>query len=112
MSSEIYYVRYCDWKIDCLDNALLLFILKRNGVHGWMDDDDNFDKFLTNRVSKGRDNSASKIAKKETLEEVVFVESAFKIRCHIVKKTLLHIAFSAILPAGNSPLFIFEIGKI
>ena len=27
---------------------------------------------------------------------------AFNIRCHIVKNTLLHIAFSAILPAGNN----------
>ena len=41
---------------------------------------------------------AGKIAK--TLEEWVFVESAYNMRCHIVKNTLLHIAFSAILPAG------------
>ena len=30
----------------------------------------------------------------------VFVESAFNMRCHIVKNALLHIVFSAILPAG------------
>ena len=35
-----------------------------------------------------------------TLEEGVFVESALKMQCHIHKNTLLHIAFSAILPAG------------
>ena len=33
--------------------------------------------------------------------EGVFVESAFNMRCHIVKNTLLHIAFSAILLAGK-----------
>ena len=37
---------------------------------------------------------------KRTLEEGVFVESAFNMRCHIVKNTLPHIDFSAILPAG------------
>ena len=37
---------------------------------------------------------------KVTLEEGVSVESALKIQCHIHTDTLLHIAFSAILPAG------------
>ena len=32
--------------------------------------------------------------------EGVFVESAFNMQCHMVKNTLLHIAFSAIVPAG------------
>ena len=40
---------------------------------------------------------AGKILKKVTLEEGVFVESAFNMRCHIVKNTLLHTAFSATL---------------
>ena len=38
--------------------------------------------------------------KKVTLEEWVFVEWAFNMRCHIFQNTLLHTAFSAILPAG------------
>ena len=41
-----------------------------------------------------------------TLEEGVFVESAFNMRCHIVKNTLLHTAFSVILPAGKVYIFI------
>ena len=35
------------------------------------------------------------------MEEGVFVESAFNMRYHIAKNTLLHIAFCAILPAGH-----------
>ena len=38
---------------------------------------------------------------KVTLEEGVFVESEFNMQCHIHKNTLLHIALSAILPAGK-----------
>ena len=41
---------------------------------------------------------------KVTLEEWVVVESAFNMRCHIVKNTLLHTAFSANLPAGKSSI--------
>ena len=37
---------------------------------------------------------------KVTMKEGVFIESAFNMRCHIVKNTLLHIAFSAIILAG------------
>ena len=40
---------------------------------------------------------------KVTLEEGFFIESAFNMRCHIVKNTLLQVAFSAILPAGILP---------
>ena len=32
---------------------------------------------------------------------VIFVQSAFNIQCHIIQNTLLHTAFSAILPAGD-----------
>ena len=32
----------------------------------------------------------------------VFVESAFDMQCHFIKNTLLHTAFSAHLPGGNS----------
>ena len=39
-------------------------------------------------------------SRQKTLEEGVFVESAFNMRCHVVKNTLPHTAFSAILPAG------------
>jgi len=35
------------------------------------------------------------------LKECVFVNTALKIQCHIVKKTLLQTAFSAILPTRN-----------
>ena len=38
---------------------------------------------------------------KRNTEEVSFVESAFDMKCHIGKNTLLHTAFSTILPAGN-----------
>jgi len=41
-----------------------------------------------------------KIAKIQS-KECVFVNSAFKLQCHIVKNTLLHTAFSAILPTGS-----------
>jgi len=41
-----------------------------------------------------------KIAKKSSLNECVFVNSALKIQRHIVKNTLLQTAFSAILPTG------------
>jgi len=34
-------------------------------------------------------------------EECVFVNSALKIPCHVVKNTLLQTAFSAILPTGR-----------
>jgi len=34
------------------------------------------------------------------VQEYVFVTSAFKIQCHIVKNALLQTAFSAILPTG------------
>jgi len=37
---------------------------------------------------------------KNSLKEWVFVNSALKIQCHIVKNTLLQTAFSAILPIG------------
>ena len=37
---------------------------------------------------------------KVTSEEWVFIKLALNIQCHIVKNTLLHTAFSAILPAG------------
>jgi len=50
-----------------------------------------------------------KIAKKQSegvrlcsLKECVYVNSAFKIRCQIVKNTLLQIAFSAICPLGSN----------
>jgi len=36
-----------------------------------------------------------------SLNEYVFVDSALKIQCHIVKNTLLHITFSAIFPTGE-----------
>ena len=45
---------------------------------------------------------AKSLKSNTTLEEGVFVESAFNMRCHIVNNTLFHIAFSAILPAGNA----------
>ena len=47
-------------------------------------------------------NPAGKIAKKYTPEEWVFVESAFNVQSHIAKNTLLHTAFSVILPAGKA----------
>ena len=57
--------------------------------------------FLQNTLQKKVPRcAAGKIAKKVTLEEGVSVESAFNMWCHIVKNTLLHIAFSEILPAG------------
>ena len=50
---------------------------------------------------------------KSTMEEGVFVESAFDLRCHIVKNKLLYVAFSAILLAGKQPIFCtFQEGKI
>jgi len=42
--------------------------------------------------------------KKNSLSECVFVNSALKIQCHIVKNTLLHTAFSAILPTAKSKI--------
>ena len=41
-----------------------------------------------------------KINSKLTQKEGAFVESAFNMRCRVVKNTLLHIVFYAILPAG------------
>jgi len=41
--------------------------------------------------------------KKNNLKECVFVNSALKIQCQIVKYTLLFTAFSAILPTGILP---------
>jgi len=35
-----------------------------------------------------------------SLKECIFVNSALKIQCHVVKNTLLETAFSAILPTG------------
>ena len=47
----------------------------------------------------GEDAAVSQIFKL-TLEEGVFVESAFNMQCHIVQNALIHTAFSAILSAG------------
>jgi len=41
-----------------------------------------------------------KIAKNSLKECVFFVNSALKIQCHIVKNTLLQMAFSGIFPTG------------
>jgi len=41
-----------------------------------------------------------KIAKKNTLKECSFVNSALKIQCHIIKNTLPQTALSEILPTG------------
>jgi len=41
-----------------------------------------------------------KIAKKNSLKECSFVNSALKIQCHIVKSTILQTAFWEILPTG------------
>jgi len=38
-----------------------------------------------------------KIAKKSSLKECVFINSAFKIQCHVVKNTLLQTAYFSIL---------------
>jgi len=38
---------------------------------------------------------------RNSLMECVFVNSAIKIQCHVVKNTLLQTAFSAILPTGR-----------
>jgi len=46
------------------------------------------------------DNTVGKITKKQS-EGVRFVNSALKIQCHVVKKTILQTAFSAILPTGK-----------
>jgi len=43
-----------------------------------------------------------KLAKKGSLKECVFVNSALKTQCHIVKITLLQTVFLAILPTGKS----------
>jgi len=46
---------------------------------------------------------SAKLPKKQS--KGVFVNSALKIQCHVVKKkTLLQTAFSAILPTGKHPL--------
>jgi len=42
--------------------------------------------------------SVGKIAKKDSLMECDFVNSALKIQCHIAKNTLIQTGFSAILP--------------
>jgi len=51
-------------------------------------------------------NPVGRIAEKSNLKECVFVNSALNtVQCYIVKNTLLHTAFSAILPSGNELTF-------
>jgi len=50
---------------------------------------------------------------KSSLKECVFVNSALKRQCHVVKNALLKTAFSAILPTGLLLLiFRFDLDKV
>ena len=47
-------------------------------------------------IKKNKKQPSRQNRKIVTVEEGVFVESAFNMQCHIVKNTLLHIAFSSV----------------
>jgi len=55
---------------------------------------------LQQKIPLNEDYPSAQNRQKKSLKEGVFVSSALKIQCHIVKNTLLHTAFSAILRTG------------